>query len=233
MPSARDLLRIKPIDVYYPCDVCDHDHVAGPCPIKESILDWKQVDGKLTAIIGACPCEKHEGLLEDGKARALRMRMPSNGEWSAMQTGVSMPAKLDNDPPAAGPPPKLSPEAVDQHLEWSRKVAMCAVTHIRYIDDGGHEAWGKIKVVPTAEECTTPQHITIADFDVAGTGVISALVKALVAEFNGGEWGGVMRSFRHGRARHVSRAVDGVQTVLPTRDAVQPSERPGGVDSPA
>lgn len=198
--TAADLLGLDPVDLYFPCRDCDHpieQHDKGQaCVVQEAILSWSKGEkDEVVPEIGPCPCPGFVGALEDGKPRAIRMRMPSNREWSTLQPGASLPAELGEEVPPEVALEKRK-ELREARDEWSRRVVKASVTHIRSVEDG-KETWQECRVVDSRADIAGPWDLPIDVIDRGGANIVKALAVALVRDYNdGGPFGGVMRSFR-------------------------------------
>lgn len=195
--AAVDLLGVRPIDVYFPCETCGHayeDHQLGE-------------DGRLVGCLFhdgesfKCPCIEFAGLLADNKPRAVRMRMPSNAEWSGLVRGASLPVRPKDD---TAPDQVTVDDALRNH-HFNRAMVRVAVTHLRDVGDNFEEVWRPIRIVDTHDEVEDPtRQVTIEDFDRAGSYLITALVRALTTAFNeGGPFKGLVRGFRGRRVGDV------------------------------
>lgn len=203
--SAADILGLGPIDVYFPCEECDHDyekHAPG-CTEKDAIASWKpnpayKKDGstpgmpQLLPELKPCVCDGFKGALRDGKPKAIRMRMLSNFEWSSLVPKATLPMHLSGET-------ETRPRDPIEDAKVDREAVKLAVTHIRI---GGDPEWHRVRIVD--EPSDDPWELTVDDLDRGGGRVVEELVRRLRWEYNyGGPFGGVVRSFRKGGARDV------------------------------
>ena len=237
--NALDALGLGGIVVQFPCEDCDHqleEHAAGACSDQVSIVyrdivaavepggddTYAMAYSRYTEKRGPdepplpewepCGCAKFTGLLENGKPRALRCRMPSNYEWSTIRLEASLPVQTGGAPDAPHKKKQL------ERMDWSRKLVAIAVTDIR-LSSG---EWQPVRIVDTRASVKGPWDLSIDHLDQGGSQIVQAVTLALVNEFNdGGPFGGKVRRFREAGAVHVPPTRASVRVPDAPRDRVQ------------
>jgi len=195
-PEVLAAIGMHPIDVYYPCEACLHDaveHRAMPC----------SQDG--------CTCEMFEGLLPDGKPRALRLRQLANLEWSTVRLGHTIP--LAGARAGDEPPPQLTPEQELEQYRWMCDVVRLAIVAVRRVNAEGKSFWQPIKIVA---DDVAPNHdvweLSMCELD-SGSGklVLACMIAIMTNLADGGPFGGVRRNFRDRRASAISSVINDIR----------------------
>lgn len=232
--TAQDLLGLRDVVVELPCDTCSHrpeQHADGHCSEEHALVGVDppaEEGGKPQLRYGPCPCTSFEGAHENGLPRAVKLRMPSNMEWSSIRKEFSLPVK-GTTPPDQQQQRPLTQEQEFLRQEWARKLVMISVTHLRKSDG----SWQRVRVVARHEDVKGDWDICIETLDRAGGQLVEAIALQLVFEFNdGGHFGGEVRNFRTRRDGDLRVAVKRMSVNRTARVDVQPQGRTGGVHAP-
>ncbi len=240
--TAQSVLRLRDIVLEFPCEECGHlfeDHTGaqGPCRKQIEVEYTPEEQAAHADAMAAAPdlpplpplptelcgCSVFVGLHADGTIPALKLRQPSNYEWSTIEVGASIPVQT------GGPPDAPLTDKVVRRMKWARKLCKLAVTHVRL--PGGK--WQPIRVVDTDLDISGPWDVSIHQLDQGGGKTIEAISLALVHDYNdGGPFAGKVRRFRSGGADDVLPARDGVPLQDAARASVQPAGHTRRVGSP-